>query len=537
MPGGRVLAPRDVSDRDIEEVVRVEQLVLHPGLDRAEPCKPVGLHLELRGVRHEAKEHALAVPVRGRREDDDVIAAVLVLAPSDHRDSTAVDFGGIDHELRGLRDGRRDRLRSEALGESSASRRRALKRERTGRRRTVFPEVRVTIPRVGSHKITQCALRIVGLPSAARSSPPPSTPPPRRSAVASVSRGSLFRRSGSPHWFIKLWIDGNRHRESTGTDDRELALAYLQRRLHEARVDRFVASPERITFGEMRELLLANYRFKRNRTDPRRHVRRLAESFGDLLGEEITEERIAEYSRKRMERDRMTPATLRRELAILKRMLRLASSRLPRVPLVDMPRVDNARQGFFEEEELQAVLSKLPPHARNLVEFLYLTGWRSSEAFRLQWSDVDWRRQTVWLRDSKNREPRIFPFKYHARVEQVLREQREAVSRWERQHGRLCSSVFHWRGRPLQKLRRSWQSACRAAGLEGRLLHDFRRTAVRNLIRAGVQQAIAMKITGHKTDSVFRRYLIVDEELLAQATGAVAELLGDHRRVAERKPE
>ncbi len=352
--------------------------------------------------------------------------------------------------------------------------------------------------------------------------------------MANVSKGSLFRRANSPHWFIKFWVDGRRHRESAETDDRTSALMYLRRRIDEARTGRFIRVPERVTFAEMRELLLANYRFKRNRTDPSRHVRRLAEYFGDMLGEEITEERIGDYSRKRMEADGMSPATLRRELAILKRMLRLASPRLPRVPLVDLPRVDNARQGFFEEKDLQAILPHLLPHARQLVEFLYLTGWRSSEAFRLLWSDVDWQRRTLWLRDSKNREPRIFPFKYHPRLEQVLRDQRAAVTGWEQKHRALCPSVFHWGGRPLKKLRRSWQSACAAAGLEGRLLHDFRRTAVRNLIRAGVQQAVAMKITGHKTDSIFRRYLIVDEELLAQATGAVAELLGDGRLERER---
>lgn len=352
--------------------------------------------------------------------------------------------------------------------------------------------------------------------------------------MANVSKGSVFRRPKSPNWFIKFWVDGKRHRESAETDDRAVALMYLQRRIDEAKAGRFIPVPARVTFAEMHELLLANYRFKRNRTDPSRHVRRLAEHFGHLLGEEITEARIAEYSHHRMEVDRMSAATLRRELAILKRMLRLASPRLPRVPLVDLPRVDNARQGFFEEKDLQAILPHLPPHARHLVEFLYLTGWRSSEAFRLLWSDVDWERRTLWLRDSKNREPRIFPFKYHARLEQVLRDQRAAVTRWERKHGRLCTSVFHWGGRPIKKLRRSWQSACAAAGLQGRLLHDFRRTAVRNLIRAGVQQSVAMKITGHKTDSIFRRYLIVDEELLAQATGAVAELLGDGR--SEREP-
>ena len=355
--------------------------------------------------------------------------------------------------------------------------------------------------------------------------------------MATVSRGSIYRRSDSANWIINFYVAGKRHRESAGTDDRELALARLRQRLHQANTGRLVGHGDRVTFDQMRQLLLENYRFKRNRTDPSRHVKRLAESFGALLGEEITEERIAEYSRKRLERDGMTPATLRRELALLKRMLRLASSRLPRVPLVDLPRVNNARQGFFEEEDLQAVLPHLLPHARNLVEFLYLTGWRSSEAFRLQWADVDWKRQTVWLRDSKNGEPRVFPFKYHARLAQVLRDQRTAVSRWEARHGRLCTAVFHWAGHPIKKLRRSWQSACRAAGLHGRLLHDFRRTAVRNLIRAGVQQAIAMKITGHKTDSIFRRYLIVDEELLAQATGAVAELLGDGRHAAEREPK
>lgn len=121
-------------------------------------------------------------------------------------------------------------------------------------------------------------------------------------------------------------------------------------------------------------------------------------------------------------------------------------------------------------------------------------------------------------------------------MERVLRRQREFVSDWQRAEGRLCTAVFPWRGQPMQKLRRSWKNACRAAGMPDRLIHDFRRTAVRNLIRAGVQQAIAMKITGHKTSSIYRRYLIVDEELLAQATGAVADYLEESLRAEVRPP-
>jgi integrase len=356
-------------------------------------------------------------------------------------------------------------------------------------------------------------------------------------AMHSVSRGCIYRRPDSAHWFIKFYLDGKVRRETTRTANRKEALAFLVRRLDEARRGIFHDVSGRITFSEMRGLLFRNYAFKQNRTDPTRHVDQLALAFGELRGEEITEERIAEYSRKRLEIDRAAPATLHRELSVLRRMLRLASPRLPRVPIIDMPRVHNARQGFFEEADLQAVLPHLPDHARGLVEFLYLTGWRVGEALRLRWSDVDWKRRSVWLRDSKNREPRVFPFKYHARLEAVLQRQRQWVAEWERAEGALCIAVFPWRGRPMQKLRRSWRTACRAAGLPDRLVHDFRRTAVRNLIRAGVQQAIAMKITGHKTGSIFRRYLIVDEELLAQATGAVAQYLEESKEAQEHPPD
>jgi len=354
--------------------------------------------------------------------------------------------------------------------------------------------------------------------------------------MPSVSKGTIYRRSNTNNWTIQFRVDGRLQRETAGTNDREQALAFLRRRIDEAKRGVFVEVARRMTFDDLHQLLLEDYRLKRNRTHPSRHVRRLAESFGRLNADEITEKRIAAYSKKRLEADAMTPATLRKELALLKRMLRLASPDLPRIPIVNMPRVDNARQGFFEAEDVAALLPHLPTHARNLVEFLYFTGWRSSEAFRLQWADVDWRRKFVHLRDSKNREPRIFPFKYHPQVEGVLLCQRRMVTSWEQENSTICSWVFHWKGRPIQKLRRSWQTACRGAGLQGRLLHDFRRTAVRNLIRAGVQQAIAMKITGHKTDSVFRRYLIVDEELLAQATGAVSELLQESRHFDEKEP-
>lgn len=344
-----------------------------------------------------------------------------------------------------------------------------------------------------------------------------------------VSKGFIYKQKKSKSWYISFRIDGKPTRESARTEDRDAALAHLQKRIAEAKRGAFTSLGERITFEQMHQMLLLDYRFKRNRTNPSRHVMRLAESFAGMRGEDISEELIKKYCIKRRERDGMSAGTIRRELAVLHRMLKLAEHHLPRVPIIESPRGDNVRQGFFEEADLQAILPHLPHHARHLVEFLYLTGWRTSEAFRLQWRDVDWKQQMVLLRESKNREPRIFPFSHHTRLEQVLLAQRAEVTRWECENDQMCLSVFHWRGRPIQKLRRSWKRACRAAGLPDRLLHDFRRTAVRNLIRSGVPQSIAMKITGHKTGIGFRRYLIVDEEMLAQAVGKLAAYMESER--------
>lgn len=85
--------------------------------------------------------------------------------------------------------------------------------------------------------------------------------------------------------------------------------------------------------------------------------------------------------------------------------------------------------------------------------------------------------------------------------------------------------MFHRNGEPIRSLRGSWNKACREAGLEGRLVHDLRRTAVRNLERAGVPRSVAMKLTGHKTESVYRRYAIVSEADLSEGVKKLSALL------------
>src|SRR5262249_28210282 len=127
---------------------------------------------------------------------------------------------------------------------------------------------------------------------------------------------------------------------------------------------------------------------------------------------------------------------------------------------------------------------------------------------------------------TKNDEGRIFPFATFPQLADLLRGQRERTTAFERASGRIVPWVFHRGGKSVGSFRKAWVSACAAAGVPGRLFHDLRRTAVRNLERAGVPRSVAMALTGHRTESVFRRYAIVAEGDLAVGVGRLAGLHG-----------
>ena len=160
-----------------------------------------------------------------------------------------------------------------------------------------------------------------------------------------------------------------------------------------------------------------------------------------------------------------------------------------------------------------------------MFEVAYVTGWRvKSELLTREWAHVDFK--AGWLRlepgETKNDEGRMFPLTPMLRA--VLERQRERTETHQRASGQIHPAVFHRTGRPIKSFRRAWLSACRRAGLVGRIPHDFRRTAVRNLERAGVPRSTAMKMVGHKTESIYRRYAIADEGMLREG-GAKLQVL------------
>lgn len=186
----------------------------------------------------------------------------------------------------------------------------------------------------------------------------------------------------------------------------------------------------------------------------------------------------------------------------------------------------------------------LPEPLRAPLEFAYLTGWRvPSEVLPLTWDRVDFAAQVVRLEvgTTKNREGRTFPFGALPDLKALLERQHEHTQTVQRRAGALVPWVFHRDGRRIKDFYVAWHAACRRAAvvrhgtlervvrpaLIGRVPHDFRRSAVRNLVRAGVPEHIAMKLTGHKTRDIFDRYDIVSERDLSDGVARLATFRAD----------
>jgi integrase len=222
-------------------------------------------------------------------------------------------------------------------------------------------------------------------------------------------------------------------------------------------------------------------------------------------------------------------AEINRELQILKRCFNLArkEGRLLHTPHVPMLREDNVRKGFLDTPQLQATLAFLPAELQAVVRFAYITGWRvASEILPLEWSRVDFQAREVRLDPgtTKNREGRIFPM--NADLRALLIGQRQVTDGVQRERGRIVRFVFHRNGEPIRSLSKAWKTACAKAGIPGRILHDMRRSAVRNMVRSGISETVAMKLSGHQTRSVFDRYDITSTRDLQEAAERLTGIAG-----------
>jgi integrase len=343
--------------------------------------------------------------------------------------------------------------------------------------------------------------------------------------------GRIFRRR-SVYW-IAYYHRGKEHRESSHSESEKEARRLLKKRIGEVGTGRFTAPrEERVTFEDLAKALLTDYEINRRRSlrSARLSISHLREFFGLERAVDITTDGVKAYAASR-QKEGAANASINRELAALKRMFSLAvqDGRLSTTPYIPTLHEDNARQGFIDHGAFIALRDHLPEYLRDPVTFLYLSGWRLGEMKALEWRDVDLAGKVVRLRPeiSKNKDGRVLP---------LSGEPLEIV---ERAHARRrfdCPFVFHRDGDLIGDFRKAWSNACKAAGLARILVHDLRRTAVRNMVRAGIPDRVAMTLSGHKTRSIFDRYNIVSEADLEQAAERLQSHLATQSNAAKITP-
>lgn len=338
-------------------------------------------------------------------------------------------------------------------------------------------------------------------------------------------------------WWISYSVHGVRHKESSESTNRADATRLLKKRIGEVAQGKAVGNMvERTTLDDLITMIVNDYAANARRSAERipfaaRHLRAYFGS--NCRAREITADRITAYVAHRLD-EKAARSTVNIEQSVLSRGFRLAlkAGKVATRPEISMLHLDNARAGFFEREQFEAVRRHLPEHLRPLVTAGYLTGWRRGELLSRQWRHVDLKEG--WLRlevhESKNGKGRAFPINALPELRDLLLAQRERITAIEVKTGSIIPLVFaNPDGSPISDFRKAWRSACRAAGCPGRLFHDFRRTAVRNFERVGVSRSAGMALSGHLTASIYGRYSIVDSTMLVEAVEKLASQMSDQK--------
>jgi integrase len=352
-------------------------------------------------------------------------------------------------------------------------------------------------------------------------------------------QGSIYLPNDPQHpgrklqtFWISYSIEGIRRRESSKSRKKSVAVALLNQRQGQT-PEAAAARAARITFEDLQTGLEADYKRRGNRSwdRARQAFLHLEEAFGGWDARRISAEALLRYADERCKVAK--PATVKYELAVLRRSMKGRLNPRPDFPTIE---VHNARTGFFEQEEYKAVVKELPEPLGRIAAVALFSGWRKSEILGLTWAQIDFDHGVMRLEptsafgagtSTKNDEGRTFPFGGLPQLAEVLREQRAYVEEVQRRIGAVLPWVWvRGDGRRVCKIDVAWQGACKRAGYPGRLFHDFRRTAVRDFLRAGVPEHWAMQLTGHKSTQVFRRYAITSESDLAQAVAKRAALHG-----------
>jgi integrase len=350
--------------------------------------------------------------------------------------------------------------------------------------------------------------------------------------------GTIFRRNNSRFLWMQYWSHGERFRESTYCERPKEAKDILRRKLLE--LDR-LGSPaikscaQPILVGDLYRTLEQDYVVNSRKSLPDLKIRwkkHLEPDFAALPVSSLTAQQVSVYIAKRIG-EKAASATINRELALLKRAYKLAikTGRLKygEQPYFSMLRERNTRKGFVKDAQYSALAratGNIGLWLRALFEMGYCYGWRKSELLGMRVGQVDLIERSIVLHagETKNEDGRTVEMT--AAVYELLGGMVAGKSK---------DDFVFTRGkqnRPVKGFRKAWAKATLAAGCPGLLFHDLRRSGVRNLIRDGVTEKVAMTISGHKTRSVFERYNIVSQADMHRAVGLMNKGAASRRQAS-----
>jgi integrase len=318
-------------------------------------------------------------------------------------------------------------------------------------------------------------------------------------------------------WWIQYAVPGEsrERRESSHSTKKPDAIRLLNQRRSE--IDKRAISSANVTVADLLENFLVDQRqnHRRSYRSVEGHVRiHLKPAFGKLLAADVTSPMISRFISTKQEAG-LENGSINRYLSALRRAFILGRDSLP--PLITvvpkfklLDETDAIREGFLEHDQYLRMRAELPFHQQMLLVIGYHWGMRLGEILSLRWDQIDWDENLLRLEKSqtKGKQGRYAPLygELRAWLEMAHRE------------GSGSKTIVSYGDQPITEVKTAWDKARVRAKLPDLLRHDLRRTAVRNMIRAGIPQKQAMIISGHKDSNVFDRYDIVDERDI-QAAG------------------
>ena len=324
--------------------------------------------------------------------------------------------------------------------------------------------------------------------------------------------GSIYKR-GRYYW-VQIWIDGQPYNQSSKSEKKSDAIKLRDQLLSKKhRGEISGGAPDRVLIGELLDDLI--------KSDVKESTRYIYEKvieksirpyFGSIRAARLTTDIMDAYRAKR-KLGKAQDSTVNRELSVLRSALYKGKKRTPPkvhiIPYFPLLKETNIRQGFLTDEQYAALKNALPDDLKPLFVTGFVAGLRLGEILAIRWSQVDFESGFIVLNtgETKNGQGRAVPIVAGDMRELLVSAKREHDENWPH-----CEEVFSRQGEPIKDFRSAWRKACIAAEVPELNFHDLRRTAVRNMRRAGIPQVVRMKISGHKTDSMERRYSIVDDE-------------------------